>query len=235
MTLQPHISQTTPALIMAGGLGTRLRPLTVQTPKPMVRVGGKPLLEILIDQLRQEGVVEIFLAVHYRKEDIQNYFRDGETFGVHIRLAHHMLHEPFFVINGDVLTKVRFLRMMSRHKDERHAFTIASAIHTVEIPYGIVEVMNRRVTEIREKPVYQMLVNAGIYCMNPEVISLIPEHRCYDMTQLIERLLEDGHSVGSYPMREYWLDVGQLPDYEKAAKDYPKWFGPSQDAAAGEI
>lgn len=231
--------QTAPVLIMAGGLGTRLRPLTDQIPKPMVNIGGKPLLHILIERLRIEGYQNIILSVHYRKEDIQEYFGDGESFGVHLRyveetkrmgtagaiqLAKDMLHEPFLVINGDIMTKLNFRQFISFHLQQQAMLTIASAPYEIRVPYGVIEADEEKVRNIAEKPSYQLLVNAGMYCMTPEIIEYIPENQYFDMTELIAVLLANGASVTHFPIHEYWLDIGRMPDYEKANEDYLRIF-----------
>ncbi len=230
---------TTPVLIMAGGLGTRLRPLTNRTPKPMLNVGGKPLLETIIQQIKQYGFQNILLSVNYEKEMIQNYFQDGTNFGVEIkyieetermgtagaiRLAKKYLKEPFFVVNGDLLTKLNFKTFLDYHLNENVAMTIATTSHSVQVPYGVVEMNDHRVTEIKEKPLLDFFINAGIYSLNPDIVDLIPEGQFYDMNQLIARILSSGMSIASFPIHEYWMDIGQVADYQKANEEYKDKF-----------
>ncbi|WP_179233024.1 nucleotidyltransferase family protein [Paenibacillus rigui] len=230
---------TTPVLIMAGGLGTRLRPLTAQTPKPMMSIGGKPIMEILIEHLKQEGFRDIYVAVNYRKETIKTFFEHGEAYGVNlhyieeperlgtagaIRLAIEQLTKPFLVINGDILTKANFSQFLKFHRKVQAALTIASVPYDISIPYGVIEVNQHRVTGLTEKPRIQTLINAGIYCVEPQLISFIPENQYFDMTHLIGRLLEQKVPVSSYPLHEYWLDIGKHLDYKKANNDYKTLF-----------
>ncbi|MFB5675118.1 nucleotidyltransferase family protein [Paenibacillus terreus] len=237
-TPSPEMS-TIPVLIMAGGLGTRLRPLTDQTPKPMVHVGGKPLLHTLIERLQLEGFREMILSIHYRKEEIQQYFGAGEAYGVHIhyvdeqkrmgtagaiRLASQLLQQPFLVINGDIMTKLNFRRFMSFHLQQQASLTIASVPYEFRVPYGVIESNEARVKYITEKPLYQFLVSAGMYCVNPGLIHYIPDNEYFDMTQLIEAALANSEPVVHFPIHEYWLDIGRMPDYEKANEDYKLIF-----------
>jgi NDP-sugar pyrophosphorylase family protein len=228
-----------PVLIMAGGLGSRLHPLTQDRPKPMLQVGGKPLLEIIIGQLKNYGYTNILLSVNYHREYIEDYFRDGDLFGVHITyirenrrlgtagsvfLARQYLQEPFFVINGDILTKVNFQNIMSFHLQENTDLTVATTQHGIQIPYGVIETNGSKVECLREKPRLDFFINAGIYCMNPGVINYIPKDEYFDMTNLIDDLLIQKQSVSSFPIHEYWLDIGQIADYEKANEDYESKF-----------
>ncbi|MFC4601580.1 nucleotidyltransferase family protein [Cohnella hongkongensis] len=236
---QPVQPISTPVVIMAGGFGTRLRPLTETTPKPMMKVGNKPLLQILIERLRQEGFQNLLLSVYYRKEDIIRYFGNGEAFGVRIRyieeneklgtagairLARAHLTEPFLVINGDILTKVHFHRLLRFHMKRQAQLTIVAAPYEVQIPYGVVEGEHYSVSKLTEKPHIQLLVNAGMYCMNPSLIELVPDRQYHDMTQLVDTLLERKLPISSFPIHEYWLDIGKIPDYEKANSDYDQLF-----------
>lgn len=231
--------RTTPVIIMAGGLGSRLHPLTNSIPKPMLPVGGKPLLEIIIEQFRSYGFSNILLSVNYQKEVIKNYFQDGSAFQVNIRyieeeqrlgtagailLAKEFLDEPFFVVNGDVLTKVSFENFLDFHQKEETLLTLATVSHTVKVPYGVVDMSGHHVNKLVEKPTMSFFINAGMYCLNPEAVSYIPENQYFDMTQLIQKLLDDQKQVSSFPIHEYWMDIGQLPDYEKANEDFKSKF-----------
>ncbi len=229
----------TPVLIMAGGLGTRLRPLTNSTPKPMLDIGGKPLLETLILQFKKYGFRNLLLSVNYQKEIIQNYFQDGSKFGVNlhyieetqrmgtagsIRLAEGFLKEPFIVVNGDLLTKLNYRNFLDFHMNESVTMTIATTNHSMQIPYGVIEMSNQRVTQIKEKPQVDFFINAGMYCMDPSILEYIPQGQFYDMNQLIEGILKDNCSIASFPIHEYWMDIGQMVDYEKANKDFQENF-----------
>lgn len=221
------------AVIMAGGFGTRLRPLTEELPKPMLPVGGRPLMELIIEQLRQAGIRRVNISTHYRSEEIIEYFGDGQAFGVELNYVteDHPLgtagalgfmeapKEPLLVINGDILTRVDFRAMLDFHREQRAHMTVAVRQYEFRVPYGVVETDGLTIIGILEKPVVRHFINAGIYLLNPEVCRFIPKGQPYDMPDLISRLVADGRRVVSFPVREYWLDIGQVKDYEKALAD----------------
>lgn len=221
------------AIIMAGGYGKRLLPLTERVPKPMLPVGEKPLLELTIQQLRRSGIRDISLTTHYLSESIVKHFGDGSAFGVRLtylseeyplgtagglKLIKKPEH-PFLVINGDILTGVRFNEMLNFHQKNRALLTVAVRKYDVQVPFGVVECEDIQITEIREKPALNFFINAGIYLLDPSVCDYIPEGRKFDMTDLIHAILKDGKMVVSFPIMEYWLDVGQHADYQKAQDD----------------
>ncbi len=224
------------AVVMAGGYGNRLRPLTDTLPKPMLPVGDKPLLELIIGQLRESGIRSVHVTTHYKGDVIERYFGDGRKHGVQLsyvgegeplgtagalcRLAE--CQEPLLVINGDVLTSVDFRAMLNFHEDNSADMTIAVKQYDIEVPYGVIESNGVEITGISEKPVIRQFVNAGIYLMNPGVCSLIPEGRRYDIPDLVRRLVEEHYRVVSFPVREYWQDIGRLEDYQRALTDYAK-------------
>lgn len=223
------------AVIMAGGEGKRLRPLTESTPKPLLRVGGKPLLEILIERLRQSGIVEIVIALHHKSQVIREQLGDGTRLGVRLECAEEpvplgtmgaltlirdRLDFPFFVVNGDILTKCDFRAMWDFHTSQPGvAMTVGVSLHQVEIPYGEFTLKGSRVTKVDEKPRKEFPVNAGIYILDPSVVDAIPSGQYFDATDLIRLLLERDRTVAAYPIREYWLDVGRQRDLEKANRD----------------
>ena len=222
------------AVIMAGGLGTRLRPLTEGTPKPMLPVGDRPLLQRIVEQLGQAGIRSIDITTHYEPEKIQQHFGDGSSFGTLLRYCHESeplgtagalrqlpveREEPLLVINGDVLTTVNFRAMFDYHREHGAGITMGVRRYAMEVPYGVVDCDGPLVKEIREKPEFSFFVNAGIYLVEPEVRALIPENQRFDMTDLIERLTESGGRAVSFPIHEYWLDIGRHDDYERAQAD----------------
>lgn len=228
-----------PVLIMAGGLGTRLKPLTDEVPKPMLHVGGKPILEILIDQFKNKGYKNILISINYKSHIIENYFRNGEDFGVKIKyitenqrmgtagpikLAEKYLNKPFFVINGDILTNVNFEKIMQYHLENDFALTIASRNYEMQIPYGVIDLSGKYITEIREKPVLDFLVSGGIYALSPRAMQYIPEGQYFDITELTSVLIQNEEHIGSFPIEEYWMDIGQMDDYHKANLDVHKYF-----------
>ncbi|SDC72862.1 MULTISPECIES: nucleotidyltransferase family protein [unclassified Candidatus Frackibacter] len=223
-------------ILMAGGLGTRLRPLTEDTPKPMLTVGNKPILEIIIDQFKEYGYYNILIAVNYKREIIESYFGDGSKFGVNIdyirenkrlgtagalKLAEDKLNrEPIFVMNGDILTEVNFRSFMAFHQSNEFDLTMATRKYEYQSPYGVVNIDEAKVMSLEEKPSYYYFINAGIYCLNPDMIKYIPENEFFDITDVINSALNDGNNVGSFPIREYWIDIGQKKDYYQANEDY---------------
>jgi dTDP-glucose pyrophosphorylase len=221
------------AVVMAGGKGTRLRPLTENTPKPMLPVGGRPVLELIVGQLRDIGIRRIHLATHYQSEKIIDHFGGGESFGVDIQYlteetplgtggALGLLdkpQEPVLVINGDVLTHVDFRAMFAFHQDQKADMTVGVRRYEMQVPYGVVECDGARITGLREKPSLHFFVNAGIYLLEPCVFEHITANRHQNMTDLAGILIESGRLVASYPICEYWLDIGQHDDYQKAQAD----------------
>ena len=221
------------AVVMAGGFGKRLLPLTEQIPKPMLPVGNRPLLELTIQQLRRSGIREVNLTTHYLPENIISHFGDGAAFGVTLNYAKedHPLgtagglkllkraNGPFLVINGDILTGVSFQEMLDYHRKHGAELTVGVRKYEVKVPFGVVECNDVRVTQLQEKPTLNLFVNAGVYLLQPSVCDYIPDGQCFDMTDLIQKLLEAGRPVVSFPIMEYWLDVGRPEDYLKAQED----------------
>ena len=221
------------AVVMAGGLGTRLRPLTEDMPKPMLPVGGRPLMEHLIEQLRQSGIRRVNITTHFQHDKIAGHFGDGGRFGVEIDYLSEDVplgtagalgllppqDTPLLVVNGDILTRVDFRAMLAFHRRQEAAFTVGVRRFGVDVPYGIVTCEGTDVREIVEKPRYEFLVNAGIYLLEPEILGLIPAGRRFDMNDLIAAAVAEGRRVVSFPILEYWLDVGQPGDYAQAQED----------------
>ena len=224
------------AMIMAGGLGLRMRPLTEELPKPMLQIGGRPLLETIVEQLRNTGINQINIAVNHKLEKIVEHFGDGHAFGVDITYAKEdeplgtagalsLIKKPedtILVINGDVLTQVDFNAMLAFHREHQADLTIAITQHEFQIPFGVVECDGPVVVELSEKPMMSYPVNSGIYLIEPSAYSFIPNGKRFDMTELVSRLLEEDRPVVAFPIREYWIDVGQLSDYEQAQADFPE-------------
>ena len=221
------------AVIMAGGLGIRLRPLTEDLPKPMLPVGGKPLMELVIEQLRQIGIRRVNVTTHYKPEKISDHFGDGSSFGIDLQYINEdkplgtggalglidAPKETMLVINGDILTQVDFRAMLAYHQEHRAVMTVAVRQYDIKVPYGVIECEESRVCALKEKPQMHFLVNAGIYLLEPKVYEFIPKHEHFNMTDLIQRLLDSDQIVTSFPIIEYWLDIGKLADYEQAQKD----------------
>jgi NDP-sugar pyrophosphorylase family protein len=218
---------------MAGGEGQRLRPLTENTPKPMLPIGGKPLMELIVAQLRDVGIRKINIATHYQAEKIIDHFGAGEGFGVDISYVREesplgtggalgLIDRPkesVLVINGDILTDIDFRTMHAFHIDNKAQMTVAVRQYEVQVPYGVIDCEGSRLTGLREKPKLSFFVNAGIYLLEPDVYNYIPVNQRFNMTDLVDLLLAAGKTVVAFPVREYWLDIGQRADYERAQAD----------------
>jgi dTDP-glucose pyrophosphorylase len=221
------------AVIMAGGSGTRLRPLTKDLPKPMLPVGGRPLMELILEQLREAGIRRATITTHYKSEKIIEHFGNGRDFGVELNYLteDHPLgtagglgtiavsKEPLLVINGDVLTKVNFRAMLNYHREHKADLTIAVHRYDVNVPYGVIKSDGALVQNLLEKPVLSFLVNAGIYLLEPTVHRYIPNGQHLDMTDLIQNLLDKNRHVVGFPILEYWLDIGHKTDYAQAQEN----------------
>ena len=225
------------AVIMAGGQGNRMRPLTEEIPKPMLPVGDQPLMEIIIQQLRDAGIKRVNVTTHHKSEKITEHFGDGRNFGVELSYvtedrplgtagALGLMETPqdtILVINGDILSHVNFRAMLSFHREHQGDLTMAVRQYDVQVPFGVVECQGSSVLSLNEKPTLNCFVNAGIYLLEPLVYRYIPNGRPFDMTDLIQRLLKEGRRVVSFPILEYWLDIGLPDDYLKAQKDVMTW------------
>jgi dTDP-glucose pyrophosphorylase/CBS domain-containing protein len=221
------------ALVMAGGFGTRLKPLTDDRPKSMLPVGDRPLLEVIVGQLHQAGIRRVNLATHYRADLIERHFGDGERFGLAIQYVNEdqplgtagalallgASNEPLLVINGDILTDVNVAAMFDFHRSNQADLTMAVRPFEIQVPYGVVETAGVAVTRVDEKPVIRSLINAGIYLLNGDVCRLVPAGGRFDMTDLIDRAIAERLRVISFPLREYWLDIGRREDYARAVSD----------------
>lgn len=229
-----------PVVLMAGGLGTRLRPLTEHMPKPMLSIGGKPLLETIIESFINYGFHRFYISLNYRGEMIKSHFGDGRRWGVEIAyleeensmgtagsltLLPERPEHPFFVMNGDILTSVNFLQMMKFHVDTEAMATMAIYEHAVQVDYGVVEVDDYRLTGITEKPLHRFFINAGIYMLNPEALERIPHGRRFDMPMLFQSLVGEASRTAAFPIREAWVDIGQPQDLLRAESEFVKLFG----------
>jgi dTDP-glucose pyrophosphorylase len=228
--LVPDSTEDIRAVVMAGGFGTRLRPFTDDTPKPMLPVGDKPLLERTIDNLRGAGITEVNISTHYLHKKIVDHFGTGAQFGVNLRYLQEerplgtagalgLLGRPertTLVINGDVLTTVDFRAMAEFHRSHAAALTVAVRLYEMAVPYGVIDCDEVRVTAVREKPSFRFFVNAGIYLIEPSAWDFVSNG---ERLEMIERLVAGGANVVSFPVREYWLDVGRPDDYERAQRD----------------
>lgn len=227
------------AVILSGGLGTRLKPFTNAIPKPLLPIGEKAVLEIQIEMLAKFGFKRIFLATNYKSEYIENYFGDGSKYNVELiiskedkplgtagplKLLEKEIDAPFVVMNGDILTLLDFDKMYKFACENDSMLTVG--IKQIVMPYefGNIFFDGNRVTEIQEKPNIITYALAGIYVMKPEIFSRIPADTYFGMDSLIKGMLKDDETVLKYDINDYWLDIGRQDDFEKAQEDYDKFF-----------
>lgn len=224
-----------PIFIMAGGFGTRLRPLTDNCPKPMLDVGGRPMLETLILQFKKFGFRNFYISTHYLPHKIHDYFGDGQKHGVNINYVHEeeplgtggalgllppdISRQPLIMVNGDVLTSVDFLKVLQFHISSSADATMCVREHEYQIPYGVIEGEGIKVEKMTEKPTYRFHVNAGIYIINNEIISSVERNQKIDMPSLLEQQIGAGKKAHKFPIHEYWLDIGRMDDFERAQTD----------------
>jgi len=222
-------------VLMVGGLGTRLYPLTENTPKPMLKVGNKPILQTIVEKFAEYGFINIVMCVNYKSHIIEDYFGNGSEFGVNIKyvleeqrmgtagalsLLNFEPNEPFFVMNGDLLTNVNFEHLLDYHTLQNATATMCIREYEFQIPYGVVNIDNGEILSIEEKPIQKFFVSAGIYMLNPEILSMIPKNEFYDMPTLFETLIQNHKKNISFRIHEYWLDIGRMEEYERANSDY---------------
>lgn len=232
-----------PVIIMAGGLGTRLRPITETIPKPMIAVGGRPILENIIERFAQQGFRSITLCVNHLAEVIQDHFEDGSHFGVEISYVRETKRmgtagalslltprptSPMIVMNGDILTAVSFNQLLTFHHDNDATATMCLNRFQYQLPYGVVEVYKHHISSFIEKPVYDFFVNAGIYVVSPDALDLIPDESFFDMPSLFDRIHPERRVA--FPIHEYWLDIGRHDDLEKATREYETHFSSGTSA-----
>lgn len=238
-TLQGVLSKPkydNPVFIMAGGFGTRLKPLTDNCPKPMLPIGGKPMLETVIRGFINAGFSNFYISTHYMPEQIKAYFGDGEKLGINIQYVHEDMplgtggalgllpndlpeDLPLIMINGDILTKVDFQRLLEFHSDNGADATMCVREYDYQIPYGVINGEGNKITSMVEKPVQRFFVNAGIYVVSPQVIQSVPKNHAIDMPTLLEQHMRERNNILMFPIHEYWLDIGRMDDFNRAQAD----------------
>ncbi len=237
-TLQDHYKSQTkenPVFIMAGGFGTRLKPLTDCCPKPMLQVGGKPILETILDTFLESGFSNFYFSTHYLPEVIQDHFGDGSRFGCSIQyifeenplgtggalglLPANLPDLPVVMINGDVLTNVNLSNLLEDHVRKGGIATMCVKQHQYQIPYGVIKERGGNVIGVEEKPTHSYFVNAGIYVFETRLLNSIEKNQIINMPQLLMKKVEEGERVNLFPIHEYWLDIGQPAEFEQAQKD----------------
>jgi dTDP-glucose pyrophosphorylase len=224
-----------PVFLMAGGFGSRLKPLTDSCPKPMLQVGDKPILEVLLNSFIKSGFINFYISTHYMPEVIKKYFGDGSKWGVNINYVHEetplgtggalgLLPDdtpdlPLILTNGDVLTNVDFERILEFHEKNNSAATMCVRDYEYKVPYGVITGEGNRVSRMVEKPIQQFFVNAGIYVISSKVRKSVPKNIHVDMPSLLENYLDVEEGVMMFPIHEYWLDIGGMEDFKRAQLD----------------
>ena len=225
------------AVIMAGGKGTRLRPLTENTPKPLLKVGEKPIMEHNLDRLALYGIDDFWVSVKYLGEQIENYFGNGDskntkidyiwedeplgTIGAVSKIK-NFEHDYVLVTNSDILTNLDYEGFFLDFIEQNADLSVVTIPYQVNIPYAVLETSNGYVMSFKEKPTYTYYSNGGIYLMKRSVLKHLPNNTFFNATDLMEKLIEEGSRVVSYPLAGYWLDVGKHEDFEKAQRDIKK-------------
>jgi len=221
--------------LMAGGFGKRLSPLTDNVPKPLLKIGSKPILENILNNFISSGFHNFYISTHYKAEMVQEYFGDGSNWGVTIKyvyedtplgtagslslLPKESLKLPILVMNGDLLTNIDFKELLYFHMQGKNDATMCVREYDFQVPYGVIKSNKGYVSAIEEKPIHQFFINAGIYVLNPSILDMIKEGSCLDMTELLEKKIKDSGQVEMFAVHEYWLDIGQLDQFKQAQKD----------------
>jgi dTDP-glucose pyrophosphorylase/predicted transcriptional regulator len=228
-------SYDNPVFLMAGGFGKRLHPLTLETPKPLLKVGSKPILQIILESFIDAGFHRFYISTHYKSEKVRDHFRNGDLWDVSIEYVHEeeplgtagalgllpddIPNIPIIMMNGDLLTKVNFELLLQYHKEAGGLATMCVREYDFEVPYGVVSVNQNRIKRIVEKPVHKFFVNAGIYVINPELFRSIRRNSYIDMPDFLQNKVEQGVQINMFPIHEYWLDIGRMEDFVLAQND----------------
>ena len=227
------------AVILSGGLGTRLKPFTEVIPKPLLPIGEKAILEVQIERLRDNGFSTIYLATNYKSDYIESFFGNGSRYGVELiisketiplgtagplTLIQEDLTEPFLVMNGDILTLLNYKAFYDYGLSKGFPLTLGIKKEILPFAFGNIYFDGDFVTDIKEKPNFELYILAGIYVMTPEIFQYIPEAQHYDMDKLIKKLLAEKIPIPKYEIKEYWLDIGRINDYEKAQNEFKEHF-----------
>lgn len=221
-----------PVFLMAGGFGTRLRPLTNNCPKPMLKVGDKPILEQILLNFVEAGFHRFYISTHYMPEVIRDYFGNGEKWGISIQyvheaeplgtggalglLPHDEIDQPLFMMNGDLLTSLNLHSFLEFHQTHNGIATMCVREYEHQVPYGVITSEGTQIKSMVEKPVHRFFVNAGIYLLDPALVNSVEPGTRIDMPTLLERQIDGGNAVNMFPIHEYWLDIGRMDDFHKA-------------------
>lgn len=227
------------AIILTGGLGKRLRPFTFAIPKPLIPLGDKPILQIIIEHLKKFHISDLIFATGWHSELIETYFGKGEKFGIKIAyvkeskplgtagplsLAKNLLvdQEPFLLMNGDVVTKININKLLAYHNKNNFDLTIGTAEYKQRLPFGTIIVKNKRVEQFIEKPLTSWKISTGIYLLNKDIVDFIPKNKFFSMPSLIKKLITNKRSVGVYAIKEYWAAVENIAQLEEINKNLRK-------------
>lgn len=221
-----------PVFLMAGGFGTRLRPLTHNCPKPMLKVGGKPILELILQNFIDAGFYRFFISTHYMPDVIRNHFGDGRNWGVSIEYIHEEsplgtagalgllpqqeIDRPMFLMNGDLLTRLDYRKLLDFHEQSQAIATMCVREYEHQVPYGVIESNGSCITSITEKPIQHFFINAGIYLLSPELVRSVTPGTRIDMPTLLQQAIDQCQHVSMFPIHEYWLDIGRMEDFRRA-------------------
>lgn len=231
------IERPNSVIIMAGGLGSRLHPLTEDCPKPMLLVGGKPILETILESFIEQGFRRFYLSVNYKADIIRGHFGDGNHWGAQVEYLHEtsrlgtagalsllpkIPQDPIIIMNGDLLTRASIDGLLEFHTQNNATATMAVREYDFQVPYGVVQLEGLKIRGIEEKPVQSFFVNAGIYALSPAALKHVPDNVYFDMPTLFEKLIASGETTSAYPLREYWIDIGRMEELERAQQE---WMG----------
>ena len=225
------------ALLMAGGRGERLKPLTNNTPKPLLKVGDKPIIEHNIDRLNTYGIDDVWISLRYLGDQIESHFGSGAEKSMRINyvneneplgtagalaLINNFANDRILMMNSDLLTNIDFEEFYLFFEEHEADLAVVCIPYQVNVPYAVMETENLVVTGFKEKPTYTHYSNAGIYLMKRDVAEMVPSNQHFNATDLMEKLINEGKKIVSYPFMGYWLDIGRHEDFEKAQRDIPK-------------
>jgi dTDP-glucose pyrophosphorylase len=229
-----------PVFLMAGGFGTRLHPLTEDTPKPLLNVGKHPILETILSRFIKTGFHNFYISTYYKADKIQEYFGNGSAWGIKIEyinedkplgtagsiglLPKNLPNLPILMMNADVLTTVNFEELLAFHNKKNSLATICIREYDIQIPFGVVNIEKELVKNISEKPIKKFFVNAGIYLFEPELINKCKVSERIDMPNLLEQQIKEGQTVNVFPIHEYWQDIGRFKDYKSANESFSNKF-----------
>ncbi len=225
-----------PVFLMAGGFGSRLKPLTDDCPKPMLKVGPRPLLETIILKLKAQGFRNFYISIHYLADQVKDHFGDGSRFGVNIDyvqeesplgtggalslLPSSISKLPLLMLNGDILTNIDFTQLLEFHEKNNNLATMCVKQYQYQVPYGVINGDGHIITSIVEKPTHSFFVNAGIYVLNNSIVTSLDSEEVKDMPSLLEEKMQSGETISMFPIHEYWLDIGRMEDLHRAQRDF---------------